>query len=381
MELKATRVFQKNWEAGSRVVVNEGGTRSSKTYSIAQVFALKLLQERGAVFTICRKTLPALRQSAMKDYLHILKEVGIYKVEDHNKTELIYRFPERDNQVEFIAVDDPQKIRGRKRDYLWMNEANEFTLEDFRQLMLRTQKQAFLDYNPSDEFHWIYDYVIPRDDATLIKSTYKDNPFLDKFTVREIEQYRELDQNYWRIYGLGERGISETTIYTHWSFVDALPEGEVIYGLDFGFNNPTSLVRVSIRDQNLYVQEVIHQTRMTNTELIDAIKALEPKGTEIYADSEDPNRIEELKRAGFNAIPAKKEKGSVQAGIDAIKRRRLYITKDSLNILKEVKSYRWKEKDGKTLDEPVKANDHSMDAMRYAVYTHTNQGTPGIYLG
>lgn len=384
LNLTGTRVFEKNWAAlqdpNIRFIVNQGSTRSSKTYSIAQIFAILMYQEHGEVFTVVRKTLPALKFSAMKDFFDIIKEADVYSEDKHNKTELIYR--QNENEIEFLAVDQPQKIRGRKRKWLWMNEANELSYEDFQQLNLRTTGKIFLDYNPSDFYHWIYDNIIPRKDAVFIQSTYRDNPFLDANTISEIERLKESDENYWRIYGLGERGISQTTIYTHWQFCDMIPEGsDVIYGLDFGYNHPSCLMKVGIQEDDIYAHELIYQSHLHTTDLIEKMKDLELGDSYIYADVEDARYIAELKKAGFNIKPADKGKGSVKAGIDAIKKRKFYITKDSLNMLKEVKSYRWKEKDGKALDEPVKINDHGNDALRYAVYTHTTKQQPGIFFG
>lgn len=381
LNLQVTNVYQRNWEAYNnpniRFIVNQGGTRSSKTYSIAQLFVTLLYQLNGEVFTVVRKTLPALKYSAMKDFLDILKNAEVYSEDKHNRTELIYR--QNNNELEFLAVDQPQKIRGRKRHILWCNEGNELTWEDFQQLNLRTTGKVFIDYNPSDEYHWIYDKIITRDDAVFIQSTYLDNPFLDDNTVGEIERLKKVDKNYWRIYGLGERGISETTIYKHWELCDTIPEGgDVIYGLDFGFNNPSCLVQVVVKDDEVYVHELLYRSNLTNSDLIEQLKTFNIGQSYIYCDSAEPQRIEELNRAGFTAIQSDK---SVNDGIDSIKRRKLLITKSSVNILKEIKSYRWKEKDGKPIDEPVKVNDHSMDATRYAVHTSVNQPEPDIYIG
>jgi phage terminase large subunit len=323
------------------------------------------MEERNALFTICRKTLPSLKATAMKDFLDVLKFLDLYREANHNKTEMIYRLGT--NEYEFISVDEPQKIRGRKRKYLWMNEANEFSHEDYRQLILRTTGQVFMDFNPSDEFHWIYEDVLTRPDCTFIQSTYKDNPFLEPEVIREIERLKD-----WRIYGLGERGISETTIYTHWKLSDGIENAdELIYGLDFGFNNPTALVEIGIRDQDIYCQELLYESHLTNSQLIDKFNDLGiSKKIKIYADAAEPQRIEEIRQAGYWIEPADKD---VEKGIDTMKARKFYITKDSPNILKEVKSYRWKVKDEKIMDEPVKANDHTMDAIRYAVHTHLKQ--------
>lgn len=371
MQLNGTVVFEKNYDEyvkGTRLIVNQGGTRSSKTWSIAQLFLTILVTQNDVVLTICRKTLPALKGTAMKDFFEIMRGAGIYYQKNHNRSDNIYRY--KTNEVEFISVDEEQKIRGRKRKYLWMNEANEFSYEDFKQLNMRTTGQIFLDYNPSDEFHWIYDHILTRPDCTLIKSTYKDNPFLEKEIVKEIELLREVDQNYWRIYGLGERGVSEAKVYSHWQYVEDVPQNpdETIYGLDFGFNNQTACVRVDIKDREYTWDEKLYESHLTNSQLIERLKTLAIGNAPLYCDSAEPQRIQELINAGFNAKPSDKD---VTKGIDTIKSHKWYITKRSTNILKEVKSYSWKTKDDKILDEPVKQNDHLMDAGRYAQHTHT----------
>ena len=176
LNLQGAIVLQKNLNATTRIVVNQGGTRSSKTYSLAQLIILKALQEQGKVYTICRKTLPALKGTAYRDVMSILEKHNLYNPDNHNKSELTYRL--NNNEIEFISVDMPQKIRGRKRHILWLNEANEFSFEDWVQLSLRTTENIYLDFNPSDPYSWIYDNVMNREDCTFIKSTYLDNPFL-----------------------------------------------------------------------------------------------------------------------------------------------------------------------------------------------------------
>lgn len=376
VNIKATSVFQRNWEANTRIIVNQGGTRSSKTYSIAQYFILKLLQETGKVLTITRKTMPSLKQSVMRDFYQILSDSGIYDEASQNKSDHTYKL--NGNLVEFVSLDQPQKKRGTKRDYLWMNEANEFTEEDFLQLILRTSEKIILDYNPSDEFHWIYDKILPRNDCTFIQSTYKDNTFLPKETIEEIERLKDTDENYWKIYGLGERGHLEGLIFTNWSEANFPDEGGHIYGLDFGFNNPTALTKVLIKEKNCYVDQVIYQSHLTNQQLIDMMKSIGVESyARIYCDAAEPQRIEELRQAGFHVMSADK---SVMDGIDRLKRMKIIVSPRSNDLKKELRSYVWqKDKLGRVVDkEPVKFNDHAIDSMRYAVHT-SQTGASGRY--
>jgi phage terminase large subunit len=373
LDIHGTNVLQRNLDAKTRLVVNQGGARSSKTTSIAQLFLIRLYQEQNEVFSICRKSLPALKGSVMRDFIGLLKAHGLYNEANHNRSDNIYHFGT--NEVEFFSVDEPQKVRGRKRKLLWLNEANEFSNEDFLQLALRTTGQIFLDYNPSDEVHWIYDKILTREDCTLIKSTYRDAlMFLPLEVVQEIERLKDEDDNYWQIYGLGEPGARKSLIYSKWRLVDDLPEGcDIWFGLDFGYNNPSALVLVGEKDQEIFIRQELYETKLTNADLIERLKVLVPQGKEIYADCAEPQRIEELSRAGFNVFPANK---SVEDGIDTVKRRVLNIVRPSDELIREIRMYKWKEdRNAVMLDEPVKFNDHLMDAMRYAIHTKSLQGS------
>ena len=365
VKINTTNVFNRAYKSKTRITCLQGGTRSSKTYSLCQLFIIKCLEETGKTLTIVRKTLPALKGTAYRDVLNILKELELYAEENHNKSELSYLL--NGNLIEFISVDQPQKIRGRKRDYLWLNEANEFNYEDWAQLILRTTEKIYLDYNPSDPYSWIYEKVLTRDDCTFIKSTYLANPFLDKDTIAEIERLKDLDPDYWRVYGLGEIGTVQTMIFRNFDLVDDVQGRLIGYGLDFGFtNSPTALVEVRQLDDNLYIKELLYEKRLTNTDLANKLKEFGiDRQTEIVGDSAEPKSIEEIYRQGFNIKPAKKGAG-IHLGIDIMRRYKLHITKDSLNAIKEFRGYKWAtDKNGDVLNNPVKVNDHLIDATRY----------------
>ncbi len=362
-----------------RIIINEGGSGSSKTVSLAQLMATILLEEERARITITRKTLPSLKASAMRDFLDATKELGIYKEWRYNKTDHIFKY--KKCEVDFLAIDDPMKVRSRRRDYLWMNEANEFDLEDYRQLAMRTSRQIFMDYNPSHQYHWIYDEVQTRKDCVVIRSTYKDNPFLPDELVREIENYKTKDNNFWRIYGLGLKGMAEATIYSHWQLCDELPANadRIFWGLDFGYNNQTALLKIAKKDETYYWEEKLYERYLTNRDLIEKMNDMKVSKEEtIYGDAEEPSKIKEIQEAGYNIQPTHKGKDSVKVGIDEIKARGFYITKSSLNILKEAKMYSWKVVNGKPIDEPVKVKDHLMDAGRGAIHTDIAEGVGGF---
>jgi phage terminase large subunit len=247
MEIKSTVIFEKNYEAlndpGIRFVINEGGSRSSKTYSLCQLVIIYCLQNNHKVVSVIRKTFPALRATVLRDFIEILKELNIYSVEAHNKSEHIYTFP-NGSIVEFFSVDDEQKIRGRKRDIAWCNEANELYFDDFTQLNMRTESKLIFDYNPSESTSWLYE--LPQEESIMIKSTYKDNPFLPQSIRSQIEDLKRTDEALYQIYALGEKAISKSNIYSQWTFVAHRPARFVkyVYGLDFGYNHPTALMRV-----------------------------------------------------------------------------------------------------------------------------------------
>lgn len=368
LNIKHTQVFTKNYEAlnreDKRFIINQGGSRSSKTYSICQLLIIWALTNPNKIISIVRKSFPSLRGSVMRDFLEVMRDLELYNQNDHNKTENIYKF-QNGSQIEFFAVDDEQKLRGRKRDILWANEANELDFEEFNQLNMRTSEKLIFDFNPSENFHWLYQ-LIEREGSTLIHSTYKDNPFLAEAQVKEIEELIKIDEGYYRIYALGEKSSGKTTIYTHWKTYEGSTEGQSIWGLDFGYNHPTSLVEVTTEANRASVRQVIYESGLTSGDLINKMNELNiPKGDEIICDGARPEIIEELKRAKYNAKVADK---AVKAGIDSVKSTELYIHKESINIIKEIQSYKWKSNGDIILDEPVKLYDDAMDAMRYAIH-------------
>lgn len=369
--MKVTPVFRANQKAyyshKYRVIANQGSTRSSKTYSICQLLPIIAARD-GKSITITSPSLPHLKRGAMRDWKEIMEQEGLYIEKNHNKTDNIYRFASG-GYIEFFGCDDSGKVRGPGRDILYVNEANLIGISSYRQLALRTKETIFIDFNPADEYSWVYD-VADDPKNILIHSTYLNNlENIPKQQIQEIESLKDADENLWKVFGLGLRGTSSETIYTHWKEIDNFPQCDSIcYGLDFGFNHPTALVKVGFIDGKCYVDEQIYESKLTNDDLAYLIKALGiTRATEIFAETARPEAIEEIRRTGLNIKPADK---SVIDGINMVKSMPLFITRRSTNVLKEIKSYKWKtDKDGKVLDEPVKFNDDAMDAMRYAIYT------------
>jgi phage terminase large subunit len=372
MEIKSTVIFEKNYEAlndpGIRFVINEGGSRSSKTYSLCQLVIIYCLQNNHKVVSVIRKTFPALRATVLRDFIEILKELNIYSVEAHNKSEHIYTFP-NGSIVEFFSVDDEQKIRGRKRDIAWCNEANELYFDDFTQLNMRTESKLIFDYNPSESTSWLYE--LPQEESIMIKSTYKDNPFLPQSIRLQIEDLKRTDEALYQIYALGEKAISKSNIYSQWSFVAHRPARFVkyVYGLDFGYNHPTALMRVYYCDNDIYVEPVIYESYLTTTMLIEKLGSLGIEQTvSILADYSRPEIIQEMNIAGYDVQNANKV---VKKGIDNLKTFGV-ICQDDKALKREYENYKWKKVGDFITDEPVKLFDDAMDAIRYAT-THIRQ--------
>lgn len=369
MEIQASIVFQKNYEAlfngDKRFIVNQGSSRSSKTYSLCQLIIIYALSEPDKVISIVRKTFPSLRSTVMRDFFEVLKGMDLYDRQAHNKTEHIYQFP-NGSIVEFFSTDDEQKIRGRKRDLCWANEANELFYDDYLQLNMRTTGKFIVDYNPSDANCWIYELAI--DDKIIIKSTYKDNPFLEDSIIKQIENLQYTDQALWTIYGLGERSTSRKNIYSNWEFVDSKPERfqNYIYGLDFGFNHPTALVKVYYFENELFIETILYQSYLTTTDLVNTFKQLGVDNKkEMMADYARPEIIQELRLNDFNVQNATKH---VNKGIDNIKTFKVFGLSKDKDLQKEYDNYMWRKVGDTITDEPVKLFDDAMDAARYAVY-------------
>jgi len=371
MEIKSTVIFEKNYEAilgDRRFIINEGGSRSSKTYSICQLIIIYCLQNNNKVVSIIRKTFPALRATVLRDFIEILKELNIYSVDNHNKSEHIYTFS-NGSMVEFFSVDDEQKIRGRKRDIAWCNEANELYFDDFTQLNMRTESKLIFDYNPSESASWLYE--LPTDESIMIKSTYRDNPFLPQSIRAQIEDLKRTDEALYQIYALGEKAISKSNIYSQWTFVTHRPAKFVkfVYGLDFGYNHPTALIRVYYCDKDVYIEPVIYESYLTTTMLIEKLATLGIEQTvSILADYSRPEIIQEMNIAGYDVLNANKV---VKKGIDNLKTFGV-ICQDDKALRREYENYKWKKVGDFITDEPVKLFDDAMDAIRYAT-THIKQ--------
>jgi len=351
-----------------RVRIVRGGTSSSKTFSIIPMLITYAVQNPRQEISIVAESIPHLRRGAIRDFLKIMQMVGMYRDAQWNKSSLTYTFS-NESFIEFFSADQPDKLRGARRDVLFVNECNNIEWESYYQLAIRTRKFIYLDYNPVTEF-WVDTELIGDADSEMIVLTYKDNEALDEAIVKEIEKAREKGETseYWRnwfqVYGLGQIGNLEGVIFSNYKTIDTIPkEARLIgCGLDFGYSvDPTAIVEIYQYNNQRIVNELCYRTGMLNTDIAKVL----PKGVPIYADSAEPKSIEEIRRYGIHIKPVTKGKDSINYGIQVMQSQDYLITKDSTNLIKELRGYCWdKGKDGKKLPIPIGV-DHAIDAFRY----------------
>jgi phage terminase large subunit len=345
-----------------------GGGDDSKTFSIIPMLITYAVQNPRQEISIVAESIPHLRRGAIRDFLKIMQMVGMFRDSQWNKSSLTYTFS-NESFIEFFSADQPDKLRGARRDVLFVNECNNIEWESYYQMAIRTRKFIYLDYNPVTEF-WVDTELINDPDSEMVVLTYKDNEALDASIVKEIEKARDKAEtsdywrNWWAVYGLGQIGNLEGVIFSNWKQIDTIPkEARLIgCGLDFGYSvDPTAIVEVYQYNNQRILNEVCYRTGMINSDIAKVL----PKNVPIYADSAEPKSIEEIRRFGVPIKPVTKGKDSINFGIQIMQGQEYLVTKDSTNLIKELRGYCWdKGKDGKTLPIPVGVH-HQIDSVRY----------------
>lgn len=371
--LRTTNVFDWTLQAyidGYRYIVNQGGTSSSKTYSTLQLLTMIALKSKHPLLiSVMSESLPHLKKGAIKDFESILQMAGLYDEKIINRTDKQYKVG--NSTIEFFSAD-LGKATGPRRDILYLNECNNIPYAVFDAAAIRTAKTIFLDYNPTNEF-WVHEkiFTLPKEEYFFRVSTYLDNNHLPDAIKRDIENKRERDPMWWKIYGLGELGSIEGLVFPDFHQVDTLPQGgRSIYGMDFGFSNdPTTFVNIVVQGDNLYLDQHLYQTGMTSSDIINFLKSDNISRTsEIVADSADPRVITEINRAGYNCHPSFKGPDSIRLGIDAIKRHKIHVTRRSTDLVKELRNYKYRmSHEGKYLNQPIDFWNHCIDATRYGL--------------
>jgi phage terminase large subunit len=364
-------------KSNKRFVISYGSAGSGKSVTQTQHEIIKCLSNKEKLL-VTRKVGSTLNDSVISLFMTILSQWGLSEFINENKSRQFIDFA-NGSQVLFKGMDDAEKIKsiaGLTR--IWNEEATELTMADFKQLNLRLRGRDNLQmtstFNPIDENHWIKSHFIDnptiRDKTDIFKTTYKDNKFIDEAYKQELESYALIDPNYYRIYALGEwGGLTEGRIFSNWEEIDELPNiAGQWYGLDFGYtNDPTGIVKTVKMMGCLYFDEVCYRKGLTNSDIAAVLRDDGYSGELVICDSAEPKSIEELRRLGINAIPANKGQGSVNAGIDFLRRSKIFITKRSENIRKENRYYQWQQtKSGLFINTPKDFLNHLIDPMRYA---------------
>lgn len=366
MQFQATQATHKLLKLTKRIRGVAGGTSASKTISILLWLIDYAQSTQGELISIVSESFPHLKRGVIRDFKAILQAQNYWDDKRWNETDKIYTF-EGLSKIEFFSADQPGKVRGPRRDVLFINEANNIPYETYDQLEIRTKKIIWLDWNPVSEFWW-YSEVLPKQEHDFITLTYLDNEALDPQIVKTIES-RKGNKNWWQVYGLGQLGEVEGRIYKGWQTIDEVPHEARLerYGLDFGYtNDPTAIDAIYRYNGGFIIDEITHQKGLSNKQIADIFTNL-PKAL-VIADSSEPKSIDEIKNYGINILPALKGQGSILKGIQYVQDQQISITKRSVNTLKEYRNHLWMtDKDGKIINEPEPIWNHHMDGIRYAI--------------
>lgn len=374
---QASVLFSENYNAAGHIIINQGGTSSGKTYAIEQVLFCLACENAKQVVTVVGQDIPNLKAGALRDAQSIYYSSAVLQaaMKSFNKTDRIFEFT-NGSLMEFKSYDNAQDAKSGKRDYLFVNEANGIDYDVYNELALRTKKKIYIDYNPNSAF-WVHDRLIGQPGVQLIISDHRHNPFLSAQTRDKIESLKAVDNELWRVYARGLTGKITGLVLTNWHLCNAVPEGATLLaaGLDFGFtNDETGCLLVYRQNGELWVDEVLYQTGLTNPDIAAKLnRAGIGKNTEIIADSAEPKSIEELRRLGWRVVGAKKGPDSINISIDILKRYRINITRQSVNLRNELGRYKWKtDRNGKVLNEPVDTWNHLIDPLRYVALNKLN---------
>ena len=366
---RKTTAIRKILNLKKRIKIIQGGTSAGKTFGIIPVLIDKAARHEGLEISIVAETIPHLRRGALKDFLKIMKWTGRFFEDRFNKSLLRYEFA-NGSVIEFFSADDSSKLRGARRDILYINECNNVTFDSYNELAIRTRKEVYLDFNPANEF-WVHTELKNEPDSDFLILTYKDNEALDQSIIEQIEKNKEKAKtssywaNWWKVYGEGQLGMLEGVVFSNWKLIDTIPKEAKFLGigLDFGYtNDPTAIIEIYNYNGQRIVNELAYQTGLLNSE----IAKLLPKHVPVYADSSEPKSIDEIKRFGITIKGVTKGKDSINYGIDVIQRNEYLVTANSGNLIKELRSYVWDtDKQGKRLNKPIDFNNHAIDAFRY----------------
>lgn len=382
-----TTAIKKLLKLKKRFRVIPGGTSASKTFGILSILIDYAIKNPGQEISVVAESIPHLKRGAQKDFLKILRALNRYNPGQWNATDRKYTF-RNNSYIEFFSADQEDKLRGARRNVLYVNEANNIPWDAFHQMAIRTSDIVWVDYNPSAIF-WANTELVGNPDCDYLVLTYKDNEALSESIVRDIESAKEKGkkskywENWWKVYGLGEVGSIEGACIKDWQQIDNLPEeAELLcYGMDFGFSNdPTTLVALYKYNKGYILHELLYKTGLYNSDISRILNSLGIKEV-IYADSSDPKSISEIEEFGHLILPAKKGPDSIRHGIGLLNQNEIFVTASSVNLIKELQSYSWlkDKKTGTTLNKPIDKHNHLIDGARYALSMYIGDAGYGEY--
>lgn len=388
MKFRYTNAIKRIRGLTSRKKIIQGGTSAGKTIAILSILIDLAAREKTDI-SVVSETIPHLRRGCIKDFKKVMDATNRWRDGGWNKSLLIYTFA-NGSTIEFFSAESEAKLRGARRKILYVNEANNIDFNAYHQLAIRTSGDIYIDYNPTTEF-WVHTEVLKETNAELLILTYLDNDALDPEIRADIESARDKAEtsefwaNWWRVMGLGQIGNLTGVVYSNWEQINDIdPNAKLIaYGLDWGYqSDPTAIIGVYRYQDRIQVKELLYQTGLTNLDIVNELKRLGiNRQYEIIADSAEPKSIEEIYRFGFNIKPAIKGADSIRNGIDILNRYPLQITKNSINIIKELRNYVWDtDRMGKTLEHPIDAYNHGLDALRYVALNKLSKNAGGKYL-
>lgn len=365
-----TTAISKLRKLKKRIRVVPGGTSAGKTYGIIPILINTAAKHKGLEISIVSESVPHLRRGAMKDFEKIMKSTNRWVGDNFSKTLLKYTF-HNGSYIEFFGADQADKLRGARRNILYINEANNVTFEVYQQLSIRTSKTVWIDFNPTNEF-WAHTELTDDPDAEWLTLIYKDNEALSKSIINEIEKAKEKAktsaywQNWWNVYGLGRLGVLDGVIFNNWKQINEVPKDAkyVGTGLDYGYSNdPTAIIDKYIHNDTTIYDEVLYQKGLLNSEIAKVLKSF---GRRVVAESAEPKSNAELKLYGINVMPAIKGKDSINFGIQIMQEKPFLVTKQSTNLINELRRYSWdKDRAGSALNTPIDRFNHAIDAIRY----------------
>jgi len=385
VSFQVTTAIRKLHKLNKRIKVVCGGTSAGKTFGIIPILIDKAIRNPNLEISIVSESVPHLRRGALKDFLKIMMMLNRYRDAQFNKSILKYNFT-NGSYIEFFSTDQSDKLRGARRTDLYINECNNIPFDAYQQLMVRTSNEIWLDYNPTSSF-WVDKEVLTADDVDHIVLTYKDNEALPDSIIKEIEKAKEKAKtsnywsNWWKVYGLGQTGSLEGVCIPDWKEITLPLEARLLcYGMDFGYSNdPTTLVALYKYNDAYIFDEVFYKKGLLNRDISNLLKSY--NATEIvYADSAEPKSIAELNHYGHMVYPVKKGRDSINHGLSLINQNKIYITKQSKNLINELRNYIWmSDKQGNVLNKPIDAYNHAIDAMRYAITSQLEDPNKGQY--